>query len=276
MLGRRPSRLQPVSGGDICMASRAWLPDGTQVLVKTRPGAPDDFFTTEAAELAWLGKAGAVAVPEVLGVDEDALALGWVEETRPTAAAAEALGRGLVALHRAGADAFGSSDGGYIGTLPTEAGEFEDWPTFFAARRIEPFLQLARDRGALDDGEVRAVEQVVERIGDLAGPAEPPARIHGDLWSGNVLWGAGDVPWLVDPAAHGGHRETDLALLALFGAPGLDTVLTAYQQVWPLADGWRERVPLHQLHPLLVHAALFGGGYGAGAAQAARQALAAR
>ena len=114
-----------------------------------------------------------------------------------------------------------------------------------------------------------------ERFGrDLAGPAEPPSRIHGDCWSGNVLW-SGGRGWLIDPAAHGGHRETDLAMLALFGAPFLDRILASYDEVAPLAAGWRARVPLHQLHPLLVHACLFGAGYAGPVADAARAALAA-
>ena len=104
------------------------------------------------------------------------------------------------------------------------------------------------------------MEKVTGRISELAGPAEPPSRIHGDSWSGNVMWSAGRG-WLIDPAAHGGHRETDLAMLALFGCPSLDRLLAAYQEVSPLADGWADRVALHQLFPLLVHAVLFGGGY---------------
>ena len=108
----------------------------------------------------------------------------------------------------------------------------------------------------------------MDRLEDLV-PEEGPARLHGDLWSGNVLW-AVDAAWLVDPAAHGGHRETDLAMLALFGLPYLDRVLLAYDDAAPLADGWRERAPLHQLWPLLVHAVLFGDAYGARAGAAAR------
>jgi fructosamine-3-kinase len=104
----------------------------------------------------------------------------------------------------------------------------------------------------------------------LAGPPEPPARLHGDLWSGNVLAGADGRPWLVDPAAHGGHREVDLAMLRLFGAPDGRT-LDAYQEAHPLAAGHEERVALWQLLPLLVHAILFGGGYGASAERAARR-----
>ena len=133
-----------------------------------------------------------------------------------------------------------------------------------------PYLKLARDRGHIDPADAAAVESVVRRIVDLAGPDEPVARLHGDLWAGNLLWGADGRVWLVDPAAHGGHRETDLAMLALFGCPHLPRVLDAYAEAAPLADGWEDRVPLHQLFPLLVHACLFGGGYGGRAAEAAR------
>jgi fructosamine-3-kinase len=116
------------------------------------------------------------------------------------------------------------------------------------------------------------VEAVIERIGELAGPPERPSRIHGDLWSGNLLWPNGHGA-LIDPAAHGGHRETDLAMLALFGAPYLEEILRGYAEAAPLADGWRSRVPLHQLHPLLVHACLFGAEYALQVIAAARAAL---
>ncbi len=132
---------------------------------------------------------------------------------------------------------------------------------------------MSVDGGALDGSGAALVEQVVARIGEFGGD-EPPARLHGDLWPGNLLWGADDRVWLVDPAAHGGHRETDLAQLALFGGPPhLDRVLAAYREAWPLADGWRERVPLHQLHLLLVHTAIFGAAYADAVAATARAAL---
>jgi fructosamine-3-kinase len=140
---------------------------------------------------------------------------------------------------------------------------------------VLPYLRRAVDDGTISPGEAAVVERVCERLADLAGPAEPPARLHGDLWSGNVLWGADGRAWLIDPAAHGGHRETDLAMLRLFGCPYLDRVLEAYAQAAPLADGWTARVPLHQLFPLLVHTVLFGRGYAEQALAAARTALSA-
>ncbi|HET7683924.1 MAG TPA: fructosamine kinase family protein, partial [Marmoricola sp.] len=147
------------------------------------------------------------------------------------------------------------------------------WPEFFATRRILPYLKLARDRGTITEADAADVEKVVRRIVDLAGPEEPPARLHGDLWAGNVLWGADGRAFVVDPAAYGGHRETDLAMLALFGLSQLQRALGAYHEAFPLADGWQDRVPLHQLFPLLVHACLFGGGYGSRAGEAARSLL---
>ncbi|MCW2985240.1 MAG: fructosamine kinase family protein, partial [Conexibacter sp.] len=178
------------------------------------------------------------------------------------------------ALHRAGAARAGELPGGaeryVLGplTLPNAPGD--DWPAFYAGSRLLPLARMAADRGALDAGGVRAVESVAARIDDLAGPAEPIARLHGDLWSGNVHAGADGRPWLIDPAAYGGHREVDLAMLSLFGAPG-PRFGEAYDAVWPRADGHAERVALYQLLPLLVHAVLFGGGYGASARRAAER-----
>ncbi len=129
---------------------------------------------------------------------------------------------------------------------------------------------LALDRGAVSHAGIAAVERICERIDDLAGPPEQPARLHGDLWSGNVLADVDGRPWLIDPSAFGGHREVDLAMLALFG--GLSAaVLDSYQDVAPLADGWKERVGLYQLLPLLVHAILFGGSYGESVERTARR-----
>jgi fructosamine-3-kinase len=111
---------------------------------------------------------------------------------------------------------------------------------------------------------------VCERIHDLAGPSEPPARLHGDLWGGNVLAGADGRAWLIDPAAYGGHREVDLAMLRLFGSPS-PRVFAAYEEAAPLAEGHEDRVGLWQLFPLLVHTVLFGGGYASQAESTARR-----
>jgi fructosamine-3-kinase len=258
-------RETPVAGGDVCTASRLTLDDGNSVFAKTWPSgnAPEGFFAAEAAGLRWLREAGAVPVPEVIVALPGLLALEWVEPGEPTREAAERFGRDLAELHHAGADAFGADWAGFIGPLPQDnTPSAGPWGRWFAERRLLPYLRRSADRGALSAADVAAVERVINTIEGYGGSPEPPARLHGDLWPGNVLWAADGRAWLVDPAAHGGHRETDLAQLALFGgAPHLDTIIAAYDEVWQLADGWRDRVPVHQLHLLLVHSAAFGGGY---------------
>ena len=275
LLGAAVVATTPVAGGDICTSTRLRLSDGRSALVKTRPHPPAGFFSAEARGLQWLASTTGVDVPEVLAVEDDCLILEWVESGRPSADAAERFGRALAATHAAGSPVFGDKAGrdGFIGTLPMPNRPAETWPEFYASRRVLPYLRMARDRSALSDDDAESIEMVVRRLGGLAGPEEPPARLHGDLWSGNVLWGADARAWVIDPAAYGGHRETDLAMLALFGLPQLPRVLEAYHEVTPLAAGWEERVPLHQLFPLLVHACMFGGGYGARAGQAARSLL---
>ncbi|MEU5828716.1 fructosamine kinase family protein [Micromonospora tulbaghiae] len=272
-------RETPVSGGDICAASRLTLDDGHSVFAKTWPeraarAQPEGFFAAEAAGLRWLREAGSVPVPDVLVALPDLLALDWVEPGEPTPEAAEAFGRDLAGLHRAGAPAFGADWPGFIGALPQDNTPAPGpWPDWFARHRLLPYLRMSVDGGALDDAGAALVEQVVDRIGEFGGD-EPPARLHGDLWPGNLLWGADGRVWLVDPAAHGGHRETDLAQLALFGGPPhLDRITAAYREAWPPADGWRERAPLHQLHLLLVHTAIFGAAYADAVRSTARAAL---
>jgi len=261
-------RETPVPGGSICQASRLTLDDGSSIFTKAWAGggaAPTGFFTAEAAGLAWLREAGVVPVPEVLAALPDLLALEWIDAGEPDGDGAEEFGRRLALLHRSGAPAFGADWPGYLGRLPVPNEPSDGpWPHWFANSRLAPLLRRSVDAGALEATDVTLIERLLSDVDRIAGPAgaEPPARIHGDLWPGNVLWSAGGTAYLIDPAAHGGHRETDLANLALFGgAPHLERILEGYLDVWPLADGWRRRVPLHQLQLLLAHTAMFGRAY---------------
>ncbi|MFD7652624.1 fructosamine kinase family protein [Actinosynnema sp. NPDC059797] len=244
------------------------LADGDLVVVKRhdRPNA----VLAEAASLDWLAEPEGPPVPGVRGHDDRWLVIDQVEPGRPSPAAAEEFGRALARLHATGAPAFGAPPPGgprdaAIGLAPMPNTPRDTWADWFREDRIAHYARLAVDRGALTPDEARRVERV-----PVEAPDEPPARLHGDLWNGNVHWAADGRAWLIDPAAHGGHREGDLAMLALFGCPHLDRVLAAYHETAPLADGWRERIPLHQLFPVLVHAVLFGRGYAQQALAAAR------
>jgi fructosamine-3-kinase len=268
------SQASAVSGGSINDAHRVRLADGREAFVKSREETIPGEYASEAAGLAWLAEPGHVHTPAVLEVEERYLALEWIEPGHLSETGAEELGRGLALAHQAGADCFGVSGGpaatAGFGSLRLSNEPVPDWPGFYAERRLLPLARIAAERGALSAGTLGAIESVCERIGDLCGPAEPPARLHGDLWSGNVLADQSGRPWLIDPSAYGGHREMDLAMLRLFGAPS-ERIFSAYEESAPLSDGWRERVELCQLAPLLVHAVLFGGSYGAAVERAARR-----
>jgi fructosamine-3-kinase len=203
----------------------------------------------EAAGLRWLAAAGA-RVPEIISEAPDQLVLQRIETGRLDAAGEEELGRMLATMHQAGAPHFGSLPGAgrfFVGRCPMPSPEGDDWNRYYLEHRLLP---LAERVGLF--GEVELVR--------VDAPVEPPARLHGDLWGGNVLADRDGRPWLIDPAAYGGHRELDLAMLDLFGVIPERTA-AAYQEIAPLADGWRDRLPLWQLFPLLVHAVIFGGGY---------------
>jgi len=262
-----------VHGGDVAASFAIDLDDGRRVFAKTHPNAPSGFFTTEAAGLRWLREPDVVRVPEVLAVSDDPpfLVLEWIDEGRRGAATEPELGRALAALHRAGAPVFGREDRRTTGSrgLPNEP--CADWATFYATQRMAPLARLARDSEALPERAIAGLDRLdTERLRAIGGPAEPPARLHGDLWAGNRLVDASGHSWLIDPASHGGHREYDLAMMRLFGGFGADC-FAAYADAQPLAEGWQERVALHQISPLVVHAIKFGGGYRRAAAEAIAQ-----
>lgn len=251
--------------------------------VKRRPDAPPGFFDWEAAGLSWLAAAEGTAAVGVREFDGTHIVLDRIAPARATPAAAAAFGRSLAATHAAGAPAFGAAPpgwagDGWIGRQRLPIRPFARWGDFYATARLLPYARAAHRIGNLSATMLRDVERVGARL--VAGEFDddtPPARIHGDLWGGNVLYRAGRAgrsdrdaeAVVIDPAAHGGHGLTDLAMLALFGTEHLDVVSAAYAEAAAPRPDWRDLIGLHQLHPLLVHAVTHGPGYGLQAGQVA-------
>ena len=238
------------------------------------PGAA----AAEAAYLRWL-REGSTAVVEVLELDEDAntLTIEKVDPVRPTVDAARQAGRELAAIHAMGAAAFGAHADGwdgpnFIGTRQQACEPTERWAKFYVEQRVLPFAEKALRTGNVGGGGMDVVKQACDAL--LEEDADAPlARIHGDLWAGNLLFGA-DGPRFIDPAAHGGHPLTDIAMLELFGAPHLSAIVDGYVDAGgELGSDWQRRIAVHQLHPLAVHAWTHGPSYGSALVRAAEETL---
>ncbi|HEY5874313.1 MAG TPA: fructosamine kinase family protein [Ilumatobacteraceae bacterium] len=273
-LDRRVEQMSVVRGGDVAAAFRLELVGGGVVFAKTHPSPPPGFFTTEATGLSWLREANAVRVPDVLAVSDGPdgsngsddpdesppfLALGWIDEGRPAASTDAELGAALAALHDAGAPSFGREDRRTTGSRGLPNDPHPTWAGFYAECRLLPLARLAAASDALPTSAIRRLERLASTL-DRFDDGAPASRLHGDLWGGNRLVDRSGQSWLIDPAAHGGHREFDLAMMRLFGGFSAGCFL-AYEERHPLAPGWEDRVPLHQIAPLVVHAIKFGGGY---------------
>lgn len=282
VLGSRVESISPCAGGDINLAFRLELAEGRAVFLKTRAGADADEFRSEAAGLRWLAVPGGVRVPEPLAVIDDGshagLLIEWVEAGGSLSPAGrEEFGRGLARIHLAGAEAHGALAPGAPGPdlrlgeavipSPTKPGSQPPFAEVYAGR-IEALARQALDAGNLDPEGAAVIGRLSDGMADFCGPPSSPARLHGDLWGGNVMAGPDGRPWLIDPAPYGGNPEVDLAMLELFGSPPAG-FFDAYRELMPSAEGYRDRVALWQVQPLLVHAVLFGGRYGSSAVRIA-------
>lgn len=262
LLGCPLRACQQVSGGDICQAYRLESASGERWFLKRRPGSPEDFFEAEAHGLAWLAQVCSLRTPKVLAIGQGKdpyLLLEFLESARPTADFEERLGGGLAALHAHQETTFGLDRNNYIGPLAQSNRTHPNWADFYSQERLQPLIERAQQRGLLSRQWRPRWEALFRGLPRWI-PEESPRRLHGDLWSGNLLVGPGGEPCLIDPSVYAGHREMDLAMMKLFGGFSR-RVFQAYFEANPVEAGFEERVPLFQLYPLLVHLNLFGAGY---------------
>jgi fructosamine-3-kinase len=217
--------------------------EGRKVVEKTT----DYDARVEANGLEALAAAGA-PVPAVISATEDRLVMEAVGGPPDW----EGLGRALARVHAHTAPAYGYEIPNFIGALSQPNPWTESWSEFYARQRLEPYLPdlpadlAGRLTAAIDDG----------RLAGLLDHGQRPSLVHGDLWSGNVVEGR----WLIDPAVHYADRELDHAFSAVFGELP-DRMWRAYEEVWPLDEGWARRRPVLQIYHLLVHVRLFGSSY---------------
>lgn len=257
---------QPLSGGDFAKSYRAVVnKNGNKLFLKTHANPPPFHFSTEAKGLQWLAQTNTVRVPVVLGVSDEIpyLALAWVEETRQLtggSAGEVEFGEQLAALHRAPWAVFGREDKRSTGSLGLPNEPSQSWAEFYASQRLLPLAKIAANRQALSGNLIDAIERLAARLDEHVNSTTSPSLLHGDLWAGNRVVDSNKQSWVIDPACHGGHREFDLAMMRLFGGFE-DACFNAYQAAYALDDGWHERVALHQLAPLIVHAIKFGSSY---------------
>ena len=254
---------QPVSGGDINAAYCLQTNAGKFMLKLNSKSSYPDMFKREAEGLASIRNTQTIAVPKVIlqfdFEDDSGLLMEWVEVIRATPKASQQLGRELAAMHKHSSSQFGFDTDNYMGSLPQSNRKHDTWAAFFTQERLEPMVKIAVDKKLLGHEDALLFDQLSNRLSELF-DEEAPSLIHGDLWGGNYLISSDEKPYLIDPAVSYGHREFDIAMTTLFGGFNRE-FYSAYNEAFPLADGWQQRVDLWNLYPLLLHLNLFGLSY---------------
>ncbi len=248
-----------VGGGCINNGARLRTTGGQTFFLKTNPHSPPDMFAREAEGLQALSVPDGPRLPRPYLYATDFLLL---EDLSPAPSGADywtTFGWQLAGLHNHTNPGFGFPHDNYIGSTPQPNPWTTDGFEFFAYSRLCYQARLARQRGLLNTSQAHQVEQLAARLPQLV-PEQSASLIHGDLWSGNVISDPTGKPAIIDPAAHYGWAEAELAMTALFGAFP-EAFYRAYEEIRPLTPGYRQRFPIYNLYHLLNHLNLFGGGY---------------
>jgi fructosamine-3-kinase len=264
LLGVEVAGVAPLSGGCVAEVHRVELGDGRRVVVKVDRG-PDAKLDIEGMMLDRLHETGRIPVPGVLHAEPGLLVMEHVEHDGRRSEAGEAtFADRLASLHGVTWDRYGFEADTLIGSLDQPNPPEKSWARFFAEHRLSYMGRLAEGRGALPRGVMGRLERLAGEVEGVIEPGpERPALIHGDAWAGNVLWNGGELAALIDPAVYFADPEIELAFIDLMGSVGR-VFWDAYGEAGTIRPGfWERRRTLYNLYPLLVHAALFGGGYGA-------------
>ncbi len=254
---------EPLGGGDINESYRLNTTSGLFFMKFNSALRYPGMFEKEAAGLHLIASTGEIRVPAVIvygqSGDDIFLVLEYLNSAPRKAAFWSDFGSSLARMHRQSSDSFGLDHDNYMGAIPQSNRKHKKWTDFFIHERLEPMVRMARNKGFFTRNSIPAFERLYKRLPEIF-PGEPPALIHGDLWTGNQMADENGGACLIDPAVHYGHREMDIAMSRLFGSFAPE-FYEAYHAEYPLEKGWRERVDICNLYPLLVHVNLFGEGY---------------
>lgn len=255
--------IKPVGGGDINEAYQIRFSEGRAFLKVNEASRFPEMFRLEADALKSLKRHSGFRIPETYGwgslEGKQWLLMKWLDSRPPTGNFWLDFAEKLAYLHWQSAATFGWPEDNYIGSLVQANAQKDSWTEFYAECRLMPMAEKAARAGFFAQGDIQKLEKLINRLPEIC-PPEPPAHLHGDLWSGNYLCSSDGEPVLIDPAVYYGHREMDLAMMRLFGGFP-QKVFDQYEAVYPLTPGFSERVSLWQLFPLLVHLNLFGSAY---------------
>jgi len=256
-------RASSLSGGSINSAFRLETTAGDFFMKYNRASAYPGMFEQEARGLSLLHDAKEIRVPEVMAYGDDGsntfIILEYIDPAKKKDDFWEVFGHKLAALHRHEGPYFGLDHDNYIGSLQQYNDKRDRWTDFFREQRLLVQMEIAARSGLLPSLIRQSFESLFARLDDLF-PMEPPCLIHGDLWSGNYMVDDNGEACIIDPAVYYGSREMDIGMSQLFGAFGRG-FYESYNEAWPMEPGWRERIEICNLYPLMVHVNLFGAGY---------------